>query len=200
MSGHRRLGQHNPDALRALQQFDDDRRSLDLFDAIGDVFGLPCVHCRRQTDVVSAQELQTTQLVARTGDGLRFVKAIDAHHLELADDGEAEVGDRSADARHDGIDRADRLSLIEQFGIATTDADVELQGVEYARIMSALAGRFDQRPRAEQLFAARQDDKTHGINLTGSFSDASAKRPAPTLLRSVAKLLRWLHSSAHTCY
>ena len=108
-----------------------------------------------------AQELQAAQLVARAGDGLRFVEAVDAHHLELPDHGQAEKGDRGADARNDGIDRPDRLALVEQLGVTPAEADVELQRVHDLDVMAACSASLRQRPGAVQRLLPRQYDDSH---------------------------------------
>src|SRR5205807_2169255 len=96
-----------------------------LLDAGRHVLRLARVNGWWQPDVVPAEQLQTAQLVATAGDGLRLVEAVDPHHLELPDHREAEVGDRRPDARNDRIDGPDRLALVEQFRAAPADADVE---------------------------------------------------------------------------
>ncbi len=155
------LGQDDADALRPFEQFHHHRRPVHPLDAGRDVFGLARVDRRRQADVVPAEQLQAAQLVARSGDGLRLVEAVDAHHLELPHHRQAEEGDRRPDARNDGIDRADRFALVEQFRVASAEADVELERVQHAHLVAALLRGLDQDARAVQRFLPRQDDETH---------------------------------------
>ena len=58
---------------------------------------------RRDADVVTRQDLDGAQLVARVGDAGRGVGRVDVHLLELADDRHAVERDRGADPRQDGV-------------------------------------------------------------------------------------------------
>ena len=93
-----------------------------------------------------AEDLQAAQLVARTGDGLRFVDAIDAHHLELTYHCKAEEGDRGADAGITASTGPDRLALVKQLRVAAADADIELQRVQNARRGGRASGQHPEGP------------------------------------------------------
>ena len=60
------------------------------------------------------EELHRAQLVARARDGDGVVEHGHAHHVELAHDREAVVGDRRADARDDEVDARQRPVAEEQ--------------------------------------------------------------------------------------
>jgi hypothetical protein len=102
------------------------------------------------------------QLVARPGDRLRLVEAVDAHHLELPHHRQAVEGDRRADPWDDGVHRPDRLALVEQLRLAAADADVELERVEDADVVAAGLGRLGQHAGTVQFRPPRQDDDAHG--------------------------------------
>src|SRR5205823_1077944 len=147
--------------LRALQQLDHDWGAADAVDAAFQVVGLARIHSRRHADVVPAQDLQAPQLVARAGDRLRLVDAVDAHHFELSNHGEAEERDRRAYAGNDGVDRADRLALVEQLGAAFADVNVELQRVEHADLVATRPGRLHEDASAVERRLPRQNHQTH---------------------------------------
>src|SRR5262249_20143987 len=125
----RALGQDDAEALRALQQLDNHRRAVHALDTSGNVLGLGGIDGGGQANVMSAEDLQAAQLVARAGDGLRFVHAVNAHHLELAHHRQPEERDRRANARNDRIDMADRLALVKQLWILPADLDIELKRI-----------------------------------------------------------------------
>src|SRR5262249_30465674 len=116
-------------------------------DARRDMLGLTRVHRWWNANVMPAQDLQTAQLVARAGNGLRFVDAVNAYHLELTHHGQAEKSDGRPNARDDGVKRFDRFALIVQSRIAGANVDVELQRVENLDVVAPLACRLDQDPR-----------------------------------------------------
>src|SRR5579871_636539 len=147
----RRFREHDADPLRSLEELYDNRRPRDALDACGHMVGLAREYGRRQADVVAAEKLQRPEFVARAGDRLRAVKAIDAHHLELAHDRDAIKRDGCADAWNDGVDGADRFAAIEKLGAVAADADVELQRVEHADVVAVRARRLDERLGAEEV-------------------------------------------------
>ena len=133
---------HDAGPLSALKKLDDHRGAIDLFDAPGDVVGLPRVYRGGHAEIVTAEDLEAPQFVARASNGLRFVQAVNAHHLELPHDRQSKKRNGRPDTRDDGIDGADGLPLIEQFGFGLAYADVELQGVQHPRLVPAPLGRL----------------------------------------------------------
>ncbi len=150
--GHRALGQDHADALCSFQQLDHDGRAIQSVHALRNVIGLPREHRRRHADIVPADQLQRTQLVPRTGDGLRFIQAVDPHHLQLSNHRHAKERDRRSDTRDHRVDRTNRFALVEQLRVALADADIELQRVQHAHAVAALPSRLRQHARAVQGF------------------------------------------------
>ncbi len=95
---------------------------------------------------MARQDLDRPQLVARVGDAGRRVGRVDVHLLELADDRQAEEGDRRADARQDGVVVGQVPAAELQVGFVRGQVDAEPQRVEDLGLVAAFQGG-DPEPR-----------------------------------------------------
>jgi hypothetical protein len=100
------LRQHDPDALRSLEQLEDAGDPSHLLDGLVEVLRRADDGGAREVDVGAGEELEGQELVARVLDRLRRVDHGDPHDLELVDDGAADLRDRRADARDHDVDVA----------------------------------------------------------------------------------------------
>src|SRR5690606_41422889 len=66
----------------------------------------------READALLGQDLQRAQLVARAGDRLRSVDAVDVHHLELPDHRGAVERVGGADPWDHGVEALERLAVV----------------------------------------------------------------------------------------
>ena len=98
------LGEHDADALRALEQLDDDRRPAEALEQVVEVAGAAREERVRDGDAVAGEQLERAQLVARARERERRRGREDALRLELAHDRRAVLGHGGADARNDRVD------------------------------------------------------------------------------------------------
>ena len=104
----------------------------------------------RQSDTLAREELQGAQLVARAGDGDRFIDRVDAHHFELPHHRRAVKRYRGTDSRDDGVDVLDGLALVVDAGPHGRDVHVAALVVENQHLMAALLARLHQAARGIQ--------------------------------------------------
>ena len=117
-------------------------------------------------DVVARQDLDGAELVTRVRDAVRRVRGEHVHLLELSDDGRTEVGDRCADARHDGVVVRQRLAAELQVRLVTGQVDGEAQGVEHLALVAAIESSELETLGAVRAGCSGQDGEFHGDPFT----------------------------------
>ena len=162
------------DALRALEQLDDDGRPADALDGGHDVGAVAHERRCRHADVVAREDLRGAELVAGVGDAVRGVRRVDVHLLELAHDGRAEVGDRVADARQHRVVVGDRPPAELQVRLGPGEVDGEAERVEHPHLVPAVERCGAQALRGVGTWRAREDREFHA----GSCQDGRVSGPA----------------------
>ena len=111
--------------------------------------------------MVTAENLQTTELVTRIRNSGRRVRAVDVHLFELANHRGPEVSQRSSDARQHGIVLGKLLLAVVQIGQTFLQVDGKLAGVDDADVVAAVFRRFDQAFGAVTFGGTREDSEFH---------------------------------------
>ncbi len=164
------------------KQLDHDGHAADLLD---DVLGLARPVRERghgQPDALAREDLQGAQLVARAADGDALVQGIDALHLELAQHGEAVVGDGGADAGDDGIIDRQPAAVVAQHRLVRRDVHVHVQRIDHVDGVAARARRLAQPHVRVKSGIAGEHDEAHGASLERDRRDRPSMRasgPAP---------------------
>ena len=120
------LAQHHALALGPFQEFDNHRRAIEKFENVTCLAGPVGKDSDRQTYALAREELQAAQLVAGPGDRHRFVERIDAHDLELAQNGGSEECDRCSYSGNNRFVAFDLVALIEDRRAVGRDVYVAL--------------------------------------------------------------------------
>ena len=136
--------QDDPDALRALEKLDHDRRPTDPLDGREHVGAISDEGGCGNPDVVPRQDLGRAELVSGVGDPVRGTGGVDVHLLELANDSETEEGDRGADARQHGVVVGQQLASVLHVGLVAGQVDGETECVENPDVVAAFFGRLTQ--------------------------------------------------------
>ena len=153
--------QDDADALRALEQLDDDGCAAHHLDRGHDVSPVADEGRGRHTDVVAREDLGGAQLVAAVHDAVGGVGRVDVHLLELPHDGSAEVGDGGADARQDRVVGRELLAAEEQVRLLGRQVDGEAQGVEDSHLVATVECGGAQTLRRVGARGTREDREFH---------------------------------------
>ncbi len=147
--------------MSALEHLDDNRCTSDVIDSRQDILSVTDKGGRRYPQIVAAQNLEGTQLVAGVGDSERRVETDDVHLFELAHDRGSEVGDRRADPRDHGVKVCQWLPTIKELGIALLQIDRKSRRVENPHAMTPCLRGLLQTPRTIGARFAREDSNPH---------------------------------------
>ena len=156
-----RLGEHHADALRAFEQLHDERRGTEALEHRGKRATITRVDRGRDRNVVTREELERAQLVARRRDRVRAVEREHAQVLELTKHGGARLRDRGADPRQDRVDVVERAPLAEDHGGAGLDDHREPERVEDDHVVATCDRRIPQTRGAVAVGLTGEDRDLH---------------------------------------
>ncbi len=138
------LRQHHADALRAFHQLHHQRCAAHHIDKIAGVVRRMGDAGDRQIDALTRQQLQRAQLIARAGDGDRFIQRITAEHFKLAQRGGAVKGNGGANARDHRIEMRQLTAFVMHAGRRGVDGHIAGKRIENFHLMAASRGGFAQ--------------------------------------------------------
>ena len=132
-----RFRKHDPHALGAFEELDDERWAADHLDQILDIVGFMRESRDRQADTLAREQLQSSQFIPGAADGDRFVERVNTHHFKLPQHRRAVGGHRRADAGDHGIELFMAPSLVVDARAMGGDIHVAAQYIEGPHFMVA---------------------------------------------------------------
>ena len=170
--GHLGIGSKNhPYSLRSFEELDDDRCAANPFNGGQHIGTVTNKGGRRYANVVSGENLDSAQLVARVGDSIGRVGGVDVHLLELADDGQSVERDRRADPRQHSLIVGQRFATILEIGLVSGEVDRKSEGVECSGFVASFCSRRLEALRAVGVWGPGQNREFQGVSFRRGLSD-----------------------------